>query len=78
MLDNLRDSASSSPFFEQEEELPDFLEETPAPKKPKKSSKNFLGLTPPQRFVLSTMLFITVCILGALLLMVLGRVVLPI
>lgn len=81
MLDNLRDSASSS-FFDDDEDLPDFMEEeevvapsaTPKKRKPRKP---FLGLTPIQGFVLSVMLFFTVCMLGTLVLLVFGRVMIP-
>ena len=75
MLDNLRDDASSSPFFEEEEELPDFLEE----EMPARASDTFgwlgpvLALTPMQRFIISAMLFMAVCLIGTMFLMVTGR-----
>jgi hypothetical protein len=77
MLDNLRESAASSPFFEDEEELPDFLGETPPPRKPRKPRKPFLGLSPGQRFALSLMLFFTVCVLGVMVMFVSQRFWLP-
>ncbi len=77
MLDNLRESAASSPFFEDEEELPDFLEETPPPKKPGKPRQPFLGMSPGQRLALALMLFFTVCVLGVMAMFVLGRFMVP-
>jgi hypothetical protein len=68
MLDNLRDEAS-------------FVEEEPAaeelPKKPVKSSRPFLGMTPAQRFVIALLLFLMTCLLGTFCLLVTERVVLP-
>jgi hypothetical protein len=76
MLDNLRDQASSSPFFEEElpEQLPennfsDFKVETPQPR-----GNLLTSLSAKQRFVLATMLFFTVCIMGAMFLLVLGKI----
>ncbi len=72
MFDNLRDSAESS-FYE--EEPNDLYKETvandakPASKpKPKRRSSNgrLFGMTAQQRFIVSMMLFFTVCILGTL------------
>ncbi|MEW5828691.1 MAG: hypothetical protein AB1846_07350 [Chloroflexota bacterium] len=77
MLDNLRESAASSPFLEDEEELPDFLGEAPPPQKPRKPRKPLLGMTPPQRFALSMMMFITVCLLGVMAMFILGRFMVP-
>ncbi len=77
MLDNLRESAASSPFLEDEEELPDFLSETPPPQKPRKPRKPFLGMNPMQRFALSVMLFFTVCVLGVMAMFVFGRFIVP-
>lgn len=71
MLDDLRNSGSQ--FVEEEEPK---LE--PQPKKlPPRRRQPFLGLTPPQRFALALMLFLSVCVLGALCLIATGRVVLP-
>jgi hypothetical protein len=67
MFDNLRDSAESS-FYE--EEPNDLYKEPEAPKaapqKKRRSNVRFLGMTPQQRFFVSLMLFFTVCILGTL------------
>ena len=80
MFDNLRDSADSS-FYEEE---PNDLYKEPAPSsgKPKaapkakarrKSNARFLGMTAQQRFILSLMLMFTVCIMGTLAMVVLGK-----
>ncbi len=65
MLDNLRESASQSPFF-QEEQKPS--EPNPSPDRKPGSSGNFLGMTPVQRFVIAFMFFIIVCVFGSFLL----------
>ncbi len=83
MFDNLRDSADSS-FYEEE---PNDLYKEPAPsdKKPasaapqKRRSNNarFLGMTAQQRFLVSLMLMSSVCIMGTLALLILGKMSLP-
>lgn len=70
MLDNLREQAASSSF------LPDDEPEAEAPKyKPPGSRrrKQFLGLTPVQRFIMAVMLMLTVCLLGAMFLVIAGK-----
>ncbi len=84
MFDNLREPANSSPFdstpfYEEEDQFRDAEEAKPArARKVKKvssgSGNRFLGMTAFQRFVLALMLFITVCVLGAMLLLVTGRI----
>jgi hypothetical protein len=82
MFDNLRDSADSS-FYEEE---PNDLYKEPAPtsnktrsvsaspkKRRKSNNTHFLGMTAQQRFILSLMLMFTVCIMGTLAMMVLGK-----
>ena len=79
MLDNLREDASASPFFD-DEELPDFLEDDEKKEAPQKSQsdpfaflKPVMRLTPMQRFIIATLLFMTVCIIGSMFLLVTGR-----
>lgn len=75
MFDNLRESASSSSFYEEDSnELYREPESTPqaAPVKRRKESR-FLGLTGLQRFILSLMLLFTVCALGTLAMFFLGK-----
>ncbi len=85
MFDNLReqadypDSFDATPFYEDEGQFRDAEQVKPAP--PRKGAKTagsssggrFLGMTPFQRFALALMLFITVCMLGAMLLLVTGK-----
>ena len=66
MLDNLRESASQSPFFQEEPTPP---EQKPSPRRRKSTSGNFLGMTPVQRFLIAVMLFAIVCILGSFILL---------
>ena len=67
MFDNLRDSAESS-FYEEE---PNDLYKEPvaqpaAPKRRRTNNGRFLGMTAQQRFLISVMLMFTVCVLGTL------------
>lgn len=75
MFDNLRESADSS-FYEEE---PNDLYKEPAPSRAavaapsrRRSSANFLGMTAEQRFILALMLLLTVCIMGTLAMFVTG------
>ncbi len=76
MFDNLRDSAESSSFYE--EEPSDLYKEPveaaakPAPKR-RSSSGRFLGMTAQQRFFVALMLMFTVCIIGTLAMFVTGK-----
>jgi len=87
MFDNLRDSGDS--FFYEEEQNDLYKEQPEpavsgkqqqpvrakaAPKaKTRRSGAQFLGLTAQQRFLLTLMLFFTVCIMGTLAMFVLGK-----
>ncbi|HUE97729.1 MAG TPA: hypothetical protein VMN99_00665 [Anaerolineales bacterium] len=67
MFDNLRDSAESS-FYEEE---PNDLYKEPAPTPPSRRRRvtrnaRFLGMTAQQRFLISVMLMFMVCIIGTL------------
>ena len=67
MFDNLRDSAESS-FYEEE---PNDLYKEPVaqpaiPKRRRTNNGRFLGMTAQQRFLISVMLFFTICVVGAL------------
>ena len=82
MLDNLRDDANASPFFEDDDELPDFLEDDEEEEEPAFSKspgdpfaflKPVMVLTPVQRFILAALLFMTVCIIGSMFLLVFGK-----
>ena len=74
MFDNLRDSAESS-FYEEE---PNDLYKEPAPSKraaPRRRSSNgrFMGMNAQQRFLISLMLMFTVCLVGTLAMFILGK-----
>jgi hypothetical protein len=72
MFDNLRDS---SDFYEEGQS--DTYQGQPQSKqvvsRRRRRNTRFLGLTAQQRFLLSVMLFFTVCVVGALALFVLGK-----
>lgn len=81
MFDNLRDLADDA-FFEEEQKSDTLFEDSGAaaaepsiarPAAPKKKSGRFLGMTAPQRFVLSVMLMFTVLLLGMLAMFVFGK-----
>jgi len=65
MLDDLRNSANNP-----------FLEEEPVEEEPQKQRipGNLLGMTAPQRFVISVFLFLAVVILGIFLLILFQKV----
>jgi len=67
MFDNLRDSAESSFYEEEPNDLYKEPVAQPAPKR-RSAARNgrFLGMTAQQRFMISVMLLFTVCIIGAL------------
>ena len=77
MFDNLRESADSS-FYEEEpndlykEPVPGSKPTSAAPKR-RLNNAHFLGMTAQQRFFVSLMLMFTVCIMGTLAMFVMGR-----
>jgi len=67
MFDNLRDSADSSFYEEEPNDLYKEPVARPAPRRRAAASNGrFLGMTAQQRFLLSVMLMFTVCIIGTL------------
>jgi hypothetical protein len=76
MLDNLRDQASSSPYFQQDDE-PIEEPQGPVALPPRRSIDQITGMTPQQRFIIAIMMLVIVCLLGAMFLMVTGRFFLP-
>ena len=79
MFDNLRDF-SDEPLYEDEtndlyKEPEDVVETSDAApvRRKKRGNKKFLGMTAQQRFILSVMLMLTVCMVGAMALIVLGK-----
>ncbi len=79
MFDNLRDLADDNLYEEDQKQDTRFEEageiETPVfkPAPKKRRQGNFLGMTAPQRFVLSVMLMFTVLLLGMLAMFVFGK-----
>ena len=71
MLDDLRQQNNEDDFFSDVEESYEY-EEVSAP-----ASAQFLGMTPPQRFVIASMLLLMVCILGSFFLLVAEKIHLP-
>jgi|WetSurMetagenome_2_1015567.scaffolds.fasta_scaffold509019_2 hypothetical protein len=83
MLDNLRSQSSFEP--DETESTEPFITDK-KPKKPRKEKKErqplpsldkMTGMKAGQRFTLALMLFIMVCLLGTILLVLTGKVVLP-
>ena len=72
MLDNLRDQTS----FKEEEPVPEAQEPSRAPKR-RKTLDQITGMTAGQRFFLSLMLLVMVCLLGTMALIITGTVYLP-
>ena len=71
MFDNLREDAS---LYEEDDTLfPEEEIKAPPPKK-RKSNVKILGMTPVQRFVIAVMLMIAVCALGAMCLLITGKI----
>lgn len=69
MLDDFREQANTSPFYEEEDDL--YAKQRPEP------PKYFLGMSPAQRFVVAMMILIIATVLSAFCLLVTNRVVLP-
>jgi hypothetical protein len=72
MLDDFRDEANASPYFE-DEGTEYFEEAAPAPRPGK-----ILGMTAGQRLIVAIMLFIMTCIVGSLALLVFEVIVPPV
>jgi len=76
MLDNLRNQASFTP---DEEELVEHGQpEEPEPPKPYHSIDQITGTTDKQRLLLAVMVLVIVCLLGAIFLLITGKVILPV
>ena len=72
MFDNLREDAASNSFEEEATFQPaagtSSYDGEPA------TASRFLGMTAAQRFVLAVMLLFTVCVIGAMFLLVMGKI----
>ena len=71
MFDNLRDSAESSFYEEEKNDL--YKEPVAKTAVRRRSNGRFLGMTAQQRFLIAMMLLFTVCIMGTLAMFVLGK-----
>lgn len=71
MFDNLRDSAESSFYEEDQNDL--YKEPVAKVVARRRSNARFLGMTAQQRFLVSVMLLSVVCVLGTLAMFVLGK-----
>jgi len=76
MLDNLRNQASFTPDEEEPGE-PGQPEEPKLPT-PHSSIDQITGTTDKQRLLLAVMVLVMVCLLGAIFLLVTGKVILPV
>jgi len=71
MFDNLREQANAAPFYEDEAQF----QSAEVPASPGiHASSRFLGMSPVQRFVISVILMIMVCTIGAMFLLVTGKI----
>jgi ABC-type Na+ efflux pump permease subunit len=72
MFDNLREEASK-PFYEEEAKFQPATD-TESSIFGAPSSRRILGMTAVQRFVIAFMFFLAVCIIGAMALLVTGKI----
>ena len=72
MFDNLHDQINSAPFSDDDAKLQSEAGTDSNP--PPGSSRKFLGMTPQQRFFISVIMMIMVCIMGTLCLLLTGRI----
>ena len=70
MLDDFREQAGSSSFFDEEES--NEYDEVPI-----ETQKQFLGMSPVQRFVIAFLLLAIVCLIGTFALLATEKVILP-
>jgi len=73
MFDNLREDAASSSYYEEEAKFQPAAD-TEASVFSTTNSKRILGMTGVQRFVISFMLFLAVCVIGAMALLVMDKI----
>lgn len=74
MFDNLRDEAASSSIYEEDEAKFQPAAGTDSSSSPAGRSSRLLGMSSIQRFVLAFMLLLAVCVIGALCLLVTGKI----
>jgi len=64
-------------MYEEFRDVGDFVEEEEQPKRQRVARKKRSGLSPTQRFILSLLFFLSMCLIGSLCLLVTNKVVLP-
>jgi hypothetical protein len=72
MLDNLRDDAASSSYFDEDTIPPEKVKPAAPPRQ--KSSGKLLGMTPTQRFIIAVMLMFAVCASGMMCLLLTNKI----
>ena len=73
MFDNLREEATSTPYYEEKAATPQPAA-TSQPLFAASGSRRVLGMTGVQRFVITVMMFMAVCLIGGMALLVLGKI----
>jgi hypothetical protein len=74
MFDNLRDQSSELPFDEDPASLQPEAGKTADSSAARPRPSRVLGMTPPQRFIIAAMLMLAVCSLGAMCLLLTGKI----
>ena len=72
MFDNLREDAATNSYYEDEAKLRPAAGTSAYAARPR--SKRILGMTSVQRFVITFMLMLAVCVIGAMALLVTGKI----
>jgi hypothetical protein len=76
MFNDFNNQDNNTPFFQDDDA--DKMLDAGKPKAARKgfkfNSKNFLGMTPSQRFLIATMLMVLVCLMGSMVLLVTGSI----
>jgi hypothetical protein len=72
MLDNLRDDAASSPFYEEDTVPPESAKAVALPRQ--RSNGKLLGMTAMQRFIIAVMLMVAVCASGMVCLLLTNKI----
>jgi len=72
MFDNLREDAATNSYYEDEAKLRPAAGASTYRARPR--SRRILGMTSVQRFVITFMLMLAVCVIGAMALLVTGKI----
>lgn len=74
MFDDLRQQAASAYEEEQKPKVEPAPQKIAAAPKAKRKSKLILGMTGPQRFAISALLFLMACVTGFMFLLIMGKI----